>query len=313
MKISVVIPVRNEGAAFPLTLRFFAKLQQHFELEVIVLDDASDPPVVDLPAGTRLVRHNWRQGIARSRNAAARRATGDILLQTDGHVFFSAPDLNRLIEAVDDHTIIGARTQLINDFSQFERRQTDSLNAPDYYGWRWAFAPELSVVAVRTPPSTEPHDVPFTGCACLAMRRQLFETLGGFDGGLFGCGNFEDADLALRAWALGYRVRMLPSVTCYHYTASQPAPNGRGRSPLDLPRYDGSLCNALRILRRHLPTARFEMLTAQLAKQFPESWSDLPAAFVTQLSSAEAAQSAWEPRRVRSREWVVRKMLGEEP
>lgn len=310
MKISVAIPVRNEGPALPLTLQYFNELKRSVDLEVIVVDDASDPPVQRLPDGMLLVRHETRQGIARSRNAAARLATGDLLLHTDGHVFFSPGALEQLIAVCDEQSLCGVRMQLIHDFAQFERRQTEDLDGPDYFGWKWTFNPEAAVVALRTLCNSEPHNVPYVGAACLAISRELFETLGGFDEGLFGCGNFEDADLAMTAWARGYRVRMLPAVTCYHYSMPRPDWNRRGRSPLDVPSYDGSLCNALRILRRHLPEAWFQDLIARISQQFPVSYAALSAAFLSDITSAKSARPAWEAQRVRSREWVAQKMQG---
>jgi GT2 family glycosyltransferase len=308
VKVSVIIPVRNEGPALPLTLQTFADLKRHFDLDVIIVDDASDAPVKKLPKGMRLLRHETRQGIARSRNAGARLATGDLLIHTDGHIFFSLDALERLIRACDCRSVVGVRTQLIYDFGQFERQQTESLDGPHYCGWRWTFEPEVSVVPIRTPRSIEPHEVPYVGCACLALTRKLFETLGGFDEELVGCGNFEDADLALCAWARGFQVRMLPTVTCYHYTEPRAGWHRRGRSPLDVPHYDGSLCNALRILRRHLPANWFDKLMLRMACQSPVSWLTLPAAFVAYLLAEESSQPKWEAQRVRSRKWVAEKM-----
>ena len=272
-------------------------MRRRFDLEVIVVDDASDRPVQGLPEGMRLVRHETRQGVARSRNAAARLATGDLLVHTNAHVFFSVDAIEQFIQECDGQSQIGVRTQLIYDFAQFERRQTELLNGRHYFGWRWSFEPDLAVVPIREPQSERPHDVPFVGGACLAIQRKLFETLGEFDEKLIGCGNFEDAELALTAWARGFRVRILPTVTCYHYTAPQPAWDRYGRSPLDIPRYDGSLCNVLRILRRHLPEDQFQELRIRLAGRHPVSWSSLPAAFLAELSIGETTRPEWEAQR----------------
>jgi GT2 family glycosyltransferase len=46
-------------------------------------------------------------------------------------------------------------------------------------------------------------DVPFSAGWCLVIRKQLFETLNGFDDDFFICG--EDVDLGWRVWLAGYR------------------------------------------------------------------------------------------------------------
>jgi hypothetical protein len=200
---------------------------------------------------------------------------------------------------------------LMYDFAQFERRQTESLDAPSFFGWRWTFEPEVAVVPNFTARERTPYDVPFAGGACIALTRSLFDKLGGFDDGLIGFGNFEDSDLAFTAWARGCRVRMLPDVTCYHYTAPQAPWDRTGRNPLDVPRYDGSIQNALRVLERHLPEALFQDAMASIARRTPLSWTNLPATLLARFAAGETIRPAWESQRVRSRDWVARKMQGE--
>jgi GT2 family glycosyltransferase len=51
--------------------------------------------------------------------------------------------------------------------------------------------------------------------AFLAMRRDVFEATGGFDDGLLRFG-FNDAELSLRLWLLGYELRVVPQVVVPH-------------------------------------------------------------------------------------------------
>ena len=44
------------------------------------------------------------------------------------------------------------------------------------------------------------------------MRRHVFEAVGGFDGGMTGWG-WEDQEISLRLWLLGYELRLVPEVT----------------------------------------------------------------------------------------------------
>jgi GT2 family glycosyltransferase len=61
----------------------------------------------------------------------------------------------------------------------------------------------------------DPVPVPFL-CGCfLAIRRRLFEEIGGFDEGFRHWGS-EDAELCLRLWLLGYECRVVPSAEIAH-------------------------------------------------------------------------------------------------
>lgn len=57
-------------------------------------------------------------------------------------------------------------------------------------------------------------DVPFSGGWCLVIRKQLFETLNGFDDEFFICG--EDTDLGWRVWLAGYRNVLLKGSLLRH-------------------------------------------------------------------------------------------------
>jgi N-acetylglucosaminyl-diphospho-decaprenol L-rhamnosyltransferase len=59
-----------------------------------------------------------------------------------------------------------------------------------------------------------PREVPFASGACLAVRRQAWEALGGFAEGYFLY--HEDTDLGLRLWLSGYRVGLEPRARCGH-------------------------------------------------------------------------------------------------
>ena len=63
--------------------------------------------------------------------------------------------------------------------------------------------------------SSEPYAVPLLGAAFLAMRRNLFAAIGGFDDGLASRGS-EDCELSLRLWTLGYECLVVPEVEVAH-------------------------------------------------------------------------------------------------
>lgn len=60
----------------------------------------------------------------------------------------------------------------------------------------------------------EPREVAFASGACLAIRRQVWEELGGFSEPYFLY--HEDTDLGLRLWLAGHRVGIEPRALCDH-------------------------------------------------------------------------------------------------
>lgn len=51
--------------------------------------------------------------------------------------------------------------------------------------------------------------------ACMLVRKEIYEKLGGFDEKFYI--SFEDVDLGWRAWILGYEVMIIPQSVVYHY------------------------------------------------------------------------------------------------
>lgn len=55
--------------------------------------------------------------------------------------------------------------------------------------------------------------------ACLTIRRNLFQKVGGFDT-VYGMGTFEDADLCMKVRKMGLRVHVRTDATAYHYAGA---------------------------------------------------------------------------------------------
>lgn len=57
--------------------------------------------------------------------------------------------------------------------------------------------------------------VPLAGAGCLAIRREAYFAVGGFDGGFRGVG-YADIDLCFRLWTFGYNIYLDPSIRVMH-------------------------------------------------------------------------------------------------
>jgi GT2 family glycosyltransferase len=123
-----------------------------------------------------------------------------------------------------------------------------------------------------------PHPAPLLGGFFLAMRRDVFIRVGGFDPGLRSYG-MEDAELSLRLWTLGYACCVVPQVEVAH----------RSWRVGDYPHYQLDwgcwVHNALRTAAVHLSSARL----ARCVRAFGGDEA-LPAAMADVLAGGAGAR-----------------------
>ena len=195
--------------------------------EIIVVDNASSDGSADaIAAGhpeVRLIRSNENMGFARANNLAAKIAKGDLLLLLNPDTVVLDGAIDRLVVFAKarpkariwgGHTVFAdgslnpsncwRRMSLWNLFCRAAgltglSPESKLFNAEAYGGWQRNTEREVDIV---------------TGCFFLIERR-FWETLGGFDPLFFMYG--EEADLCLRARALGARPRITPQARIVHY------------------------------------------------------------------------------------------------
>lgn len=286
-EFSFVIPARNEGPVLLDTLFHIRSLGDEEQVEIIVVDDASLSPVShrdDLPSlGIKHVRFETRQGVAKARNRGASEAIGSTLIFADSHVCFSSGLLDDLreIDVTGGRGIYGCATTIVGSHHDFQEIVANGAGAglATYYGWRIALEPSLHVQPILGEGiSTEKwFAVPYVGACSLALSRELFHRMGGFDEGLVGFGCNEDLDLAMRCWGAGLSVMVNPRATCWHLTEPRTNPDRTNNNPfehLDLPRYSGSFLNTIRVLYLHFPNDIFRRI-AETHGMDRELWSIL--------------------------------------
>jgi hypothetical protein len=194
--------------------------------ELILIDnqsaDGSAAAVSERFPQVRLINAQENLGFARANNVAAREARGErlLLLNPDTLVFDgSLTALWDFAGARPDRGIWGGRTLFedgsLNPTSCWGRITPWSLFC-SAVGLNWAF-PRSHVFNPESygdwPRDTEREVDIVTGCFLL-IDRSLWERLGGFDPLFFMYA--EEADLCLRARALGYRPTVTPSAVIVH-------------------------------------------------------------------------------------------------
>jgi N-acetylglucosaminyl-diphospho-decaprenol L-rhamnosyltransferase len=207
-------------------LRSIESSSEEVSHEIIVLDNASQDGTVELVRErfpqVRLLALDRNVGFARGVNRAAREAQGEYLLLLNPDVVVHSGTVTRLVEFArrsPQHGIYGGRT-LSPDGSV---HPASCWGLPTLWS-QFCFATMLSTVFRRSrlfdPESLgrwqrdSEREVGFvTGCLLL-IRRSLWDELGGFDPRFFMYG--EETDLALRAYALGYRPAITPNAVITH-------------------------------------------------------------------------------------------------
>jgi GT2 family glycosyltransferase len=266
--ISCIIPARNEGSM--LTVMVEALATEGSEIEIIVIDDASSPPLSERHpilrqptignVSLRCERLDQRHGAARARNYGAERAHGRLLLFLDAHVLFSAGAIRQLASYVEHcpRAVIGAAGASCDDERKFvalAARAPQGFPPPEHYGWNIVLSPKPDLFPNRRRLDEEPFRVPIVGAASMLVPSALFHQLGGFESELSGSGNLEDSEFCLRAWANGIPVLVHPQAVCCHLKDAEksrrkvPSPE----QPYIIPWYDDCEENLFRVSYLHFP------------------------------------------------------------
>ena len=194
-RLSVVISVRNGARHLARCLPSLEPQRSDIH-ELIVVDDGSADATssVARAAGVTLVRLVAPRGICAGRNAGAARASGEIL------AFIDADTVVRPGWAAALREAFATGASLVGGASHW---------------------PEPRTLAERYRSVSSQHDeqglngfLPFIAGSNFAIRRDVFEQLGGFDETLPGT---EDVDLSFRAQLAGHRVTFADEAALVHF------------------------------------------------------------------------------------------------
>ena len=281
MRISVVVCAHNEGDELPATVEAFVETGPR-DMEVIVVDDQSDdgsPEAVAPAQNVVVVRTPERAGVTGARNFGAAQASGDVVVFSDGHVRPQPGWAEPLVAELADSTV-GAVAPTISPLSD--------CGQPGY-GFTWR-SPSLTTAWISRPPVTS-QPVPML-CGCFfAIRRDVFERLGGFDPGLTLWG-MEDAELSLSVWRLGLECRVVPAAHVKHLF--------RKSFPYEVA-WEGTVHNTLRVALVHFGETAMARVFAHYAPQ--PSFAE---AIERALAGDAFERRAWlDERTTRDADWFI--------
>ena len=219
MDLSVVIVTWNGR---PLLERFLPSVlaTDYPALEVVVADNASEDGTAAWLAETYpdvvVVRHAENGLFAKGNNDAVPSASGDVLCFLNNDVEVPPGWLTPLVAALDDPEVVAVQPKLLQhgDRTRFEYAGA-SGGFLDAFGYPFTRGRIFDALEPDIGQYDDARDVFWATGAALVVRREAFESAGGFDES-FGM-HMEEIDLCWRLQLAGFRIRSVPSSVVYHY------------------------------------------------------------------------------------------------
>ncbi|WP_273484070.1 glycosyltransferase family 2 protein [Desulforamulus ruminis] len=237
-RASIIIPCKNEGDLIKATLESIMETGSPLPYEIIVINDGSTDGCCkflqshrsSLP-GVKLI-NTTGIGSSNARNLGARRSDGDVLVFCDAHITVAPGWLEGLVEGL---LVRGAGAVSPGIANMGEKSAVG-------YGMTW----NEDLEAKWMPHPGKVAEVPIAPGGCLAVTRETFNEVGGFERG-FRVYGYEDAEFSLRLWLFGYRVEVDPDIIVRHHFRK------RHPYPVTLGEYG---YNAIRMAISHFNPAR---------------------------------------------------------
>jgi GT2 family glycosyltransferase len=176
----------------------------------VIVDNGAGGPEIDAAASrerVRVVSPGTNLGFGAGCNEGARHATGDALVFLNPDTVVAPGAVAELVRPLEDPTIgiVSARLRLLDR----PELLNSAGNEVHVTGIAWA-----GLYGEPAEQVTELCDVAFPTGAAMAIRRELFEELGGFTEELFMYQ--EDLELGWRVRLRGLRVVVNPAADVYH-------------------------------------------------------------------------------------------------
>ncbi|AWN43753.1 hypothetical protein DK389_28600 [Methylobacterium durans] len=219
-KASIIVPTRDRIELLKPCIESLLSQTRYPHFEVLVVDNESSEPETHAflthAASDPRVRPIRCKGVfnwALSNNVGATDTDGEVLIFLNNDTVVINDDwLDELISQAlrPEIGIVGAKLYYPDNRVQHAGIVVDR-DGNALHGWRYAlredpgYLDQLSIV----------RSVSAVTGACMAIRRDVFRKLGGFDETLRVAWN--DVDLCLRSWAAGYRVIWTPHAELYHH------------------------------------------------------------------------------------------------
>jgi GT2 family glycosyltransferase/2-polyprenyl-3-methyl-5-hydroxy-6-metoxy-1,4-benzoquinol methylase/spore maturation protein CgeB/Tfp pilus assembly protein PilF len=211
--VDVVIPLYNKAAYTRACLEGLEATRGDVSYNLVLVDNASTDETPQLLSEwidrADVVRSSENLGFARGNNLGASRGSAPYVLFLNNDTVPDEGWLDALVAEIEQDVAIGiVGAKLVYPGKRdVQHAGLEIVNGTPDHVFRHAKENDSHVI--------EPRDLDMVTGACLMIRRDLFEALGGFDEVYVN--GVEDVDLCLRARDRGYRVRYCPSSVLVHH------------------------------------------------------------------------------------------------
>lgn len=198
--VSVIVPVYNGRQYLRRCLSAITK-SDYSAYELIVVDDASTDDSTQIAAHfeSTLIRLSQRSGPAAARNAGAQNAKGDILLFVDSDVLVNHGTISRIAERFTECSDLAAV------FGSYDDDPAEAGLISQYKNLYHHFVHQTSDSAAVT-----------FWAGCGAIRKDVFEAIGGFDQQKYKAPSIEDIELGYRLNQAGFDILLDKDLVAKH-------------------------------------------------------------------------------------------------
>ncbi|MFO0707244.1 MAG: glycosyltransferase family 2 protein [Nitrospira sp.] len=221
MDLTIALISYNTRELLLACLRSIEETSADVAYEVIVVDNASSDgsaaAVSDAYPQVRVIANRGNVGYAAACNQTAGSARGRYLLLLNSDTVMKPGTLRSMVDCMDAQPDVGALSCLQRD--EQGRAVQSCFPFPsirDHIVHAEVLPRVIRGLAGAAPvmDATQSQDVDWANGACLMLRKEVFERVGGMDERFFMY--FEDVDLCRRIHQFGYRVRHVADVEIVH-------------------------------------------------------------------------------------------------
>ncbi|EAQ95713.2 glycosyltransferase [Congregibacter litoralis] len=211
-RVSIIVPVYNDYRVTINCLQSVHRFSQDLDYEVIIADDCSTDlttTITERMRGITVSRTTENLRFLKNCNQAVAQARGEFLVFLNNDTAVTEGWLATLIEPFNDQSVGVTGPKLL--FADGVLQEAGGIIWNDASGWNFGRADDPD-----KPAFNYRRDVDYVSGACLAIRGDLWQQLGGFDE-RFAPAYYEDADICFAARAAGFRVVYQPESVIYHF------------------------------------------------------------------------------------------------
>lgn len=216
-QVSIIVPFYNESKYLPDSLASLSALPGR-DLEFLLCDDKSTDTGLEIvrkfarrDKRIRVITAEVNGGAAANKNRGAAAARSDMLIFLDSDTRVTADWLKNLLIPLKNDPSLSAAQSLIMDYDDPELIQQAGGKLVAWTGWLQALHQWTRYD--QTYRSLSPIEIVAVS-GSLAVRRAVFEAVGGFDE--LSALHSEDVDFSWRMWVMGYVTKLAPASRMYH-------------------------------------------------------------------------------------------------